>query len=139
MHFLALGLKNQRSITGRSLLCWLPESDQGCGSKPGSHRSFIAPLSMRSTVPSTCPPSSHPQTSLCLPLCGSEGGTGMHKVIPIQMGLKEKPWREELSPPNTRRGGSGAAATALAACSLHVPSSLRVDCLFTFVEQSTVC
>lgn len=31
--------------------------------------------------PLPCPPSSHPQTSLCSPLCGSEDETGMHKVI----------------------------------------------------------
>lgn len=90
MHFLALRLKNKMSPTGQILLWQRPESAQGCGCRPGSHRMFITPLYVEQS-PLTCLPSPHPQTSLCSCLCGSEGGMEMHKVIPEAALSKRKP------------------------------------------------
>lgn len=59
------------SPTGQILLWQLPESAQGCGWRPGSHRMFITPLCVEQS-PLTCLLPTHPQASLCSCLCGSE-------------------------------------------------------------------
>lgn len=90
IHFLALRLKNKMSPTGQTLVWQLPESAQGCGWRPGSHRMFITPLCVEQS-PLTYLLSTHPQASLCSCLCGSEGGMEVHKVVPAAALSKYKP------------------------------------------------